>query len=334
MKFAFFGTSEFSVYILDELKKHNIVPNLIVASPDKPKGRKLIITPPPTKIWAEKNNVPVYQPKTLRSVKKDGTSVKEPAKNYLNNFLNGESWDFFLVASYGKIIPAEIFDIPEHKTLNIHPSLLPKYRGASPIQAQILNDEKNIGTTIMQIDEGMDTGSIIAQKKIQFSSQQTLKSTDISLLRNSSCSAQSASQGISESAVSKIQWPIGSQELQKILAIESAELFVKTLPDWLSGKIKPTKQDDSQATECGKIEKINGEIKLNLKSLLTGRQAYKNYLKIKAYEGWPGTYFFIEKDGKKTRIKITEAKFEDDTLVITRIIPEGKKEMDFKTLKL
>jgi len=289
MKFAFFGTSEFSVYVLEELKKHDIVPNLIVASSDKPKGRKLIITPPPTKIWAEKNNIPVYQPKSLRSLKKDGTPFKEPAKKVLEK----TKWNLFLVASYGKIIPAEIFNIPTHKTLNIHPSLLPKYRGASPIQSQILNDfanpdrsggEKNVGVTLMQIDEGMDTGPIILQENTQLD-----------------------------------EWPIGSLELEKTLAVQGAKMFAQILPDWLEDKIKPNKQDDSKATECGKIEKSDGEIDLN-------GDPYKNYLKIKAYEGWPGTYFF--KYGK--RIKITEAEFKEDTLVITRVIPEGKKDMDYK----
>ncbi len=315
INWVFFGTSEFSVYVLDELKKHNIVPNLIIASPDKPKGRKLIITPPPTKIWAEKNSALVYQPKTLRSVKKDGTPMKEPAKDYLKKFLKKDGWDLFLVASYGKIIPVEIFDIPLHKTLNIHPSLLPKYRGASPIQTQILNDEKNVGVTIMQIDKGMDTGPIIAQRK---TSPPSTKNDNFNIVATPLSLARRGGLG-GEVNFSK-------EKLEKLLAIESAKLFVKTLPDWISGKIKSTPQDNNKATTCKKIEKSDGEINLN--SSADG-DSYKNYLKIKAYEGWPGTYFFTEKNGKKIRVKIIKAEFKDGKLIIKKVIPEGKKETNY-----
>src|SRR3989344_3860805 len=110
MKFVFFGSSEFSTYVLDELKVHNILPSLIVTMTDKPKGRKLILTPNIVKVWAQENNISVVE-----------------------SFPEKGEYDLFLVASYGKIIPKEIFEMPVRKTLNIHPSLLPKYRGASPI---------------------------------------------------------------------------------------------------------------------------------------------------------------------------------------------------------
>ncbi|KKP55805.1 MAG: Methionyl-tRNA formyltransferase [Parcubacteria group bacterium GW2011_GWC1_34_10] len=314
MKFIFFGTSEFSVYVLEELKTHNILPRLIVSSPDKPKGRKLIITPTPAKIWAEKNNIPVYQPKSLRSLKKDGTPFEEPAKNYLENFLNGDEWDLFLVASYGKIIPREIFDIPVHKTLNIHPSLLPKYRGASPIQAQILNDEKNIGVTIMQIDEGMDTGPIIIQKRTSPpatpSDNSNMLTAPLSLIRRG---------GMGGEVII-----LGQKELQKKLAIEGARLFAHILPEWLIGAIDPIMQNESLATECGKIEKADGEIDLK-------DDPYKNFLKIKAFENWPGTYFYTERGNKKIRVIITDAKLKDNNLEILKIIPEGKKEMSYES---
>src|SRR3989344_2561194 len=161
MKIAFFGGSEFSVYVLNELKAHGILPGLIITTPDKPKGRKLVLTPTPVKVWAQKNDIEVIDPSSL---KKDNASLLYK--------LQALSFNLFLVASYGKIIPKEIFNIPEKKTLNIHPSLLPKYRGASPIQSQILNDAGSpehgggVGVTIMQIDEGMDTGPVVIQKNI------------------------------------------------------------------------------------------------------------------------------------------------------------------------
>lgn len=214
MKLVFFGSSEFSVYVLDELKLHEIVPDLIITTPDKPRGRRLVLTPTPVKIWAKKNKVEVIDPASLKN-------------SDLVSKLKVNGYELFLVASYGKIIPKEIFEIPERKTLNIHPSLLPKYRGASPIQSQILNDEKEIGVTVIQIDEGMDTGPIVVQKKV--------KTDDV----------------------------LGRKELEKILAKEGAKLFAHILPEWLSGAIDPIMQNEDKATYCEKITKENGLIDLN-----------------------------------------------------------------------
>jgi len=126
--FVFFGTPEFAVSILEELKDAKIVPSLIVTAPDKPKGRGLVLTPPPVKIWAQLHNIPVVQPAKL--------------DNDFTEKLKNSSYKLFVVAAYGKIIPKAVLDIPTNGTLNVHPSLLPKYRGASPIQSQILADEK------------------------------------------------------------------------------------------------------------------------------------------------------------------------------------------------
>lgn len=284
MKLVFFGGSEFSVYVLDELKLHGILPELVITTPDKPKGRKLVLTPTPVKIWAKNHDIEFIDPVSL---KKDNADLIYKLKS--------NSYNLFLVASYGKIIPKEIFDIPEHKTLNIHPSLLPKYRGASPIQSQILADEKETGVTIMQIDEGMDTGPLVAQRQFP---------------------------------ISNFKFPIpGRKELEKALAIEGAQLFAQILPEWLEGKIKPLGQEESKAIICQKIEKENGELQIDLENL--EKNARENLLKIKAFEEWPTAYFFVEKDGKKTRIIITEATLENNSLKILRVIPEGKKEMPF-----
>jgi len=281
MKMVFFGSSEFSVYALDELLLHNIKPDLIITTPDKPKGRKLVLTPNIVKTWGEQNNISVLDPSRL----------KDPDLIYN---LQSKNYDLFLVASYGKIIPKEIFEIPPHKTLNIHPSLLPKYRGASPIQSQILNDEKDIGVTIMQIEETMDTGPILIQKE-------TPPTPPLDQGRE------------------------GRIELEKRLAIEGARLFAHILPEWLSGVIQPIMQNENTATYCEKIEKPDGE--LNLED-----DPYKNLLKIKAFEGWPGTYFI--KNGKRVIVK--NAKIDPSTgsgqakLEILRVVPEGKSEMSFE----
>lgn len=289
INWVFFGGSEFSVYVLDELKIHGILPELIITTPDKPKGRKLVLTPTPVKIWAKENNIEVIDPVSL---KKDNADL-------ISN-LKSKNYDLFLIASYGKIIPKEIFDIPEHKTLNIHPSLLPKYRGASPIQAQILsdaggaeqNEAKGIGVTIMQIDEGMDTGPLVIQKMVEVEN-----------------------------------WPLGRKELEKVLAIEGARLFAHILPEWLMGAIDPIMQDESKATSCKKVEKEDGELQIDLDDL--SKNAHQNLLKIKAFEEWPTAYFFTERSDKKIRVIITDAKLKDDVLEILKVIPEGKKEMPF-----
>jgi len=284
MKMVFFGGSEFSVYVLDELKLHNILPTLVVTTPDKPKGRKLVLTPTPVKIWAQNNNIEVLDPSSLKN-----------NPSLISNLISLNS-DLFLVASYGKIIPKEVFEIPERKTLNIHPSLLPKYRGASPIQSQILNDEKEIGVTIMQIEETMDTGPVIVQK---------------------------TSGGV-----------LGRKELEKILAIEGARLFAHILPEWLMGAIDPIMQDESKATYCQKIKKEDGELQIDLNDL--SKNAHQNLLKIKAFEEWPTAYFFIGQKRiiiNDATIEDPSTSSGQARLKIVRVIPEGKKEMPFEDFK-
>lgn len=210
--FIFFGTPEFAVSILEELKDAGIIPSLVVTAPDKPKGRGLVLTPPPVKIWAEKHNIPYLQP-----IKLD------------NDFLNKlkvNSYKLFVVAAYGKIIPKVILDIPTNGTLNVHPSLLPKYRGASPIQSQILADEKEVGVTIMLIDEEMDHGPILDIKKIEIKNNTT------------------------------------APELENILAHEGGKLLSVVIPKWIDGKIKAEEQNHSEATFTKKITKEDGLIVL------------------------------------------------------------------------
>jgi methionyl-tRNA formyltransferase len=269
INWAFFGSSEFSVHVLNELKGLNILPDLIVTTPDQKQGRKLVLTPNVVKVWSNENNIEVIDSDLASNLK---------FRNY----------DLFLVASYGKIIKKEVFDLPRRKTLNIHPSLLPKYRGPSPIVSQILNDEKEIGVSIMQIEEGVDTGPVLIQKKIEIG-----------------------------------DWPIGRVKLEEILAIMGANLFVEILPTWLSGYLQAVPQDEALATITKKISKEDGL--LNLED-----DARKNLLKVKAYHGWPGTYFFVEKNGKKVRVIVTDAKIEDGNFKILRVIPEGKKEMNYE----
>jgi methionyl-tRNA formyltransferase len=311
MKIVFLGSSEFSVHVLEELKLHKILPELIVTTPDKTKGRKLILTPTPVKLWAKENKIEVIEPVSLNPSTSSGQEII--SKLISNNY------DLFLVASYGKIIPREIFEIPKHKTLNIHPSLLPKYRGASPIQSQILADEKEVGVTIMQINEKMDEGGIVAQKP----SPLTACNPIIPNENNSPGLFVSTSRSVSVFPDLMLREVQKRTELEKILAIEGARLFAHILPEWLIGAIDPIMQNEKEATYCAKIKKEDGLLDIDLNDLT--KNARTNLLKIKAFEDWPTAYFFLN----EKRIIITDAKIQDNKLVIITVKPEGKSEMPF-----
>ena len=209
LKIIFFGTPRFGATILEGLIKNNYKPVLVITAPDKPVGRKQILTSPPVKKIAEKYNITVTQPE----------KIKEAAIEIKN--LNP---DLIICAAYGQIIPKEILEIPKHGCLNIHPSLLPKYRGASPIQTVILNGDKETGVTIILMDEKMDHGPIIDQTKY------------------------------------KIPDDINHKELDSALAKQGAHLLVKTLPKWINGEIEAKTQDESNATYTKVLKKEDGKI--------------------------------------------------------------------------
>ncbi len=211
VKVLFFGTAEFTIPILAKIKENfNLIG--VVCQPDKRKGRKYQLQPPPAKIWAEKNNISVYQPITLKDEK-----VIEQIKNFYP--------DIIVTAAYGKILPKSILDIPPYGCLNIHASLLPKYRGAAPINWAIFNGEKKTGITIILMDEGMDTGPIIIQQKLDILDE--------------------------DNAIT----------LSKKLSKLGAELLVKILPLWIKKEITPMPQDDTKATYAPLLKKENGLIK-------------------------------------------------------------------------
>ena len=272
IKFVFWGTSDFSVYILDSLKSKGFLPSLIISTPDKPQGRKLEIKPTLTKIWAEENNIPVLQPEKL----------KENDELFRN--LSSLNSDVFIVASYGKIIPDVLLNIPKYKTLNVHPSLLPKLRGPSPIETAILKDIKKTGVSIMRLDKEMDHGPLLAQVEYNVP-----------------------------------EWP-KKEELEKTFGEIGGELLANVLPKWIADEIEEIEQDHSKATYCVKIEKQDALLDL-------AANPYENFRKVKAYSGWPNAFFFLENDGKKIRVVVKDAKYENGDFIITRVIPEGKKEM-------
>jgi methionyl-tRNA formyltransferase len=284
MNILFFGTSNFSIYVLERLIALGIKPEGIVTVPDRPAGRKMILTAPPIKTWAITNNVSYFQFEKLNDAAVDTLEMLKP--------------DLFIVASYGKIIPERVLQIPTHGCLNIHPSLLPKLRGATPLQTSIMQNMQYTGVSIIQMDKEMDHGPFVATH---------------------------------EETVTP--WPQTYTELEKYLALKGAELLAENLADYISGKLIPTEQRHEDSTYCKKIEKEDGLISLDD---LTGDIGWNTFLKFNALIEWPGLFFFTRKGdvnaGADIRVKVKDAVWNTalETMEITRVIPEGKKEMTWK----
>lgn len=278
-KIAFWGTSRISVIVLDEMAQNAILPALIVTAPPRQKGRGLETTPSEVKVWADAHHIPTLEPEEIRS------------EDFLNKL--GAEWDLFVIASYGKIVPRTVLDIPKYGTLNVHPSLLPKLRGASPIQSAILEEVEpgithETGVTIMLIDEEVDHGPIVAQEKISIPN-----------------------------------WPPKGSDLEKTLGILGGQLLVKTIPAWMAGTITPKEQDHEKATYTKKMTKGSGQIYLD-------DDPVRMYRKIRAFDIWPRAYFTTMRNERETRVTVTEAHLADNKLVLDRVIPEGKKEMVYE----
>lgn len=205
---TFFGTHEFASTILHSLiQDPRFHIDLVITQPDKPTGRKQILTPPPTKLLAQQHGITVVQPPTLKTF-----------------HLDKDTYDIAITAQYGLLIPAHIFTETKSGCINVHTSLLPKYRGASPIQSALINGETETGVSIMIMDAGMDTGPILSQEKITISPHETYL------------------------------------ELDQRLARIAAPLLGDTVEKYIQGKITPHAQDDTQATICKKLSREDGEV--------------------------------------------------------------------------
>jgi len=255
------GTPEFAENIFrktcPELLSRGFEIIAVITALDKPVGRKQVLSSSPVKKWALEGNFEVLEPDKIRKPEWVA-KIRELAP------------DLIILCAYGQIIPKEILDIPKHHALNIHPSFLPKYRGASPIQSVILNGEKETGVSLMIMDTEMDHGSIIGNSKFE--------------IRNS-----------------KITY----KELENQLIDAAAELLIKTLPDYINGKIKPQEQDHSQATFCKLIKKGDGKIDWN-------KSAEEIERKIRAFQEWPESYTGF--NGKI--LKIIDADFENPSTAL------------------
>lgn len=276
----FFGTSDFAVPVLEALIKNKYKIIAVVTQPDREAGRGYEKNISPVKEVALKYGLKILQPEKI----KDAEFIK---------IVEEMSPELNIVCSYGKIIPEEIIEIPKYKTINIHPSLLPKYRGSSPIQTAILNGDKETGVTIMLMDKAMDHGPIIKNQKLKIKNQNI----------------------------------VTCEELSKQLMDESAKLLIKTLPDWLAGKITPREQNHNEASFTKIFVKEDGKIYWNKTSDEIDRQA-------RALNPWPGTFCFWHNHEMETttRLKIikTELPYITSSAVMD-IVPNKQEGIVLKT---
>lgn len=288
------GTPDFSVSCLEELLNsgHNI--SAVFTREDKPVGRKQVMTAPPVKVFAQEHNLRVIQPKTLKSNTEVIDTIKE---------INP---DIIVVVAYGRILPSEILEIPKYGCVNVHASLLPKYRGASPIQWSIISGDNVTGVTTMLMDEGMDTGDILETAEIPILPQDT------------------------------------AETLFNKLSKLGAKLIVSTVDKLKKGQINPRKQPEQGVSYAPIIKKSMGELDFNrpaaeLYNLIRGFTpwplAYFKYndRRYKIFSASPdlksnlpvGSLFYSE-----------NAAFvvcgDQITLRINEICPDGSKKMDAK----
>lgn len=210
-KIIFFGTPEFAIPNLKKLIEGGFNVAAVVTTPDEPTGRKGTLTPPPVKVFAEKNGLMFSQPALLSD------------DLFFEEFKNLEP-DLCIIVAYGKIIPRRYLEVPKYGFINIHPSLLPKYRGPSPIQSAILNGDSATGVSIMVIDEKMDHGPIL--KQVEYA--------------------------IPEDAY--------FYDTQKELAEIGADTLIEALPEYLDGKIQPKEQNHDEASYVGMFDRHHGRI--------------------------------------------------------------------------
>ena len=246
MRIVFMGSPDFAIPSLDVLARTHVIIG-IVTQPDRPAGRGRTLRQSAVKSWGLSNHVPTIDPIRVKS-----PEVVDQIK----------SWnpDLIVVAAYGQILPRVLLDLPHHGCVNVHASLLPRWRGAAPVHAAILHGDLVSGATIMRMDEGLDTGPILAQRELEILPDET------------------------------------SGELSIRLAHLGASLLIETLPDYLLGNLIPSNQDNSQATYAPMLKKADGALDFTMPAEHLVRQ-------VRAYEPWPGTFFFW----KERRIVVRKA---------------------------
>ncbi|PIR47003.1 MAG: methionyl-tRNA formyltransferase [Candidatus Vogelbacteria bacterium CG10_big_fil_rev_8_21_14_0_10_45_14] len=285
MNFIFFGTSNFAVDVLRILIDSNYTPSLVVTMPDAPSGRNNIMTPPPVKVMCIQQGISFIQPISLKKIDDYGLDILTETRR-----------DLFIVVDYGNIIPSKLLNLPKKSSLNVHVSLLPKYRGASPMQSALLSGDSKTGVTIMEVVEKMDEGKIVAQREIDLS-----------------------------------QKKLTFSELAEISAKIGGELLVSSIPNWLEDTNKGIIQDESLATYTVKFDSNDGFIDSSIvQGISTGNVAKEAERKVRALNPSPGTWTLITARDKEIRLKILSSHLEGDTFIPDKVIPAGKKEMNWK----
>lgn len=296
MKVIFMGTPDFAVGALEAIIKAGHEVTLVVTQPDKPKGRSGKMQFPPVKECAVKYNIPVFQPVKIKTKE----SVEE-LKKY--------EADIFVVAAFGQILSKEILDMPRLGCVNIHASLLPKYRGAAPINWCIIDGEKETGVTIMKMDVGLDTGDMLTKVVVPIEKKDTAGS------------------------------------LFDKLAVAGADLIVETLPKLEKGEITPVKQDETKTCYAKMMDKSLGEIDWtkdaeSIERLIRGLNpwpgcfTFVNGKNLKLFDcdvadkkGNPGEIIEVAKD-------YVVVACGEKALQINELQLEGKKRMDTKSFLL
>jgi methionyl-tRNA formyltransferase len=262
---VFMGSPDFALPVLKMLADHYQVVG-VVTQPDRPSGRGKKMTPPAIKLEAERLGLPVIQPAKLRE-----PGVLEILKDWAPQVI--------LVAAFGQILRQDVLDLPEHGCVNVHASLLPRWRGAAPIQAAILAGDAQTGITIMRMDAGLDSGPILSQSAIPILDEDTAGS------------------------------------LSDKLAGLGASLLQETLPEYLSGRIAPRAQDESQVTRAPMLDRAQGEIDFALTADHLARR-------VRAYHPWPGCFTMLH--GEILKIHRAHALPARSAVPGARLVAEGK----------
>ncbi len=294
MKIIFIGTGQFGARVLEKLANSQFKPDFLICPPDKPAGRKQTLTPCAAKLTGKKYNLEIAELGNLKNK---------------SSFFKTLNPDIIIVADTNFILPEEILSIPHYSCLNVHPSLLPKYRGSSPIQAALLSGDREMGVTIIKIDKEIDHGPIVARQKLIIKPQDNFET------------------------------------LRDKLADLGGELLIRILPQWTSGKIKPQDQDHTKATFTTKLKKEDGFINWQHSAVQIERQvrALNPWPGTFAFFEWKGekkrlkilqaSAISLNKKNAQPGNILRSGKRQmavscgKDSLVLEKVQPEGKKEM-------
>lgn len=245
MRLVFMGTPKFAVPTLERLLAEGHEVTLAVTQPDRPSGRGRKLAPPPVKEVALQHNVPVLQPRRLRDEEaREAIAAAAP--------------EAIVVAAFGQILPRAVLELPPHGCLNVHASLLPRWRGAAPISAAILAGDEVTGVTVMLMDAGLDTGPIL------------------------------------DAAVEPIGPADTTESLAERLARRGAELLVESLPAWQRRALKPLPQPDAGATYAPQLRKEDGELDWNAHSVDLWRRCRAFYPWPGAFTHWRGRLLKVQ----------------------------------------